>query len=157
MRHRLLLVGLGAARLVAVLVSGLVTTLPPGPATAMQVAGGGESNPFAVASADASASFFTGAATVSVPILIPPGRRLATPSLSLGYSSQVGMGPAGFGWSFPVGVLARSLASGVPRCDGADMDAYRVTLSASSNELVEDTPDLYLFAIDEAYTEARPD
>ena len=55
-----------------------------GPVAAMLGAGGGESNPFANAGADASANFFTGAASARVPILLPPGRPLVTPSLSLG-------------------------------------------------------------------------
>ncbi|MAG29655.1 MAG: hypothetical protein CL908_02030 [Deltaproteobacteria bacterium] len=143
--------------LFVVLIVGASSTSAPQPARAMQGAGGGESNPFAGASTDASASFFSGVASVSVPILIPPGRKLTTPKLALGYSSQGGMSPAGFGWSFTIGVLSRSTRHGVPRCDGPHADEYRVTLSGSSNELVERTADLYLFEIDEAYTEAIPD
>ena len=127
-----------------------------GGASAMVGAGGGESSPFANASADASANFFTGAASARVPILIPPGRPLATPSLSLGYSSQSGLSSAGFGWSLPLGVLTRSTNRGVPSCEGADMNRFVVSLSASANELVEASPELYLFRVDEGYTEAVP-
>ncbi|MFK7898952.1 MAG: toxin TcdB middle/N-terminal domain-containing protein, partial [Myxococcota bacterium] len=128
-----------------------------GPARAMVGEGGGESSPFANASADASANFFTGAASARVPILVPPGRALVTPSLSLGYSSQSGLSSAGFGWALPLGVLTRATNRGVPTCDGAEMNRYVVSLSASANELVEASPDRYLLKVDEGYTEALPD
>ncbi len=128
-----------------------------GPIAAMVGAGGGESNPFANAGADASANFFTGAASARVPILLPPGRPLVTPSLSLGYSSQSGLSSAGFGWSLPIGVLTRSTNRGVPTCDSAQMNSFVVSLAASANELVEASADLYLLKVDEGYTEAIPD
>jgi RHS repeat-associated protein len=40
-----------------------------------------------------------GAATYSIPITLPPGRRGMQPSLSLTYSSRTGAGTAGLGWS----------------------------------------------------------
>ncbi len=40
-----------------------------------------------------------GAATYSIPITLPPGRKGMQPSLSLSYSSRSGAGTAGLGWS----------------------------------------------------------
>ncbi|WP_386065636.1 SpvB/TcaC N-terminal domain-containing protein [Tahibacter sp. UC22_41] len=40
-----------------------------------------------------------GAATYSIPITLPPGRKGMQPSLSLSYSSRSGAGTAGMGWS----------------------------------------------------------
>jgi RHS repeat-associated protein len=40
-----------------------------------------------------------GAATYSIPITLPPGRKGMQPSLSLSYSSRTGAGTAGMGWS----------------------------------------------------------
>jgi RHS repeat-associated protein len=40
-----------------------------------------------------------GAATYSIPLTVPPGRKGMQPSLSLSYSSRSGAGTAGLGWS----------------------------------------------------------
>ena len=44
-----------------------------------------------------------GAATYSIPIVIPPGRKGMQPSVSLNYSSRSGNGIAGVGWSVSAG------------------------------------------------------
>ena len=46
-----------------------------------------------------SAGTSGGAASYSIPIALPPGRRGMQPSLSLSYSSRAGNGIAGMGWS----------------------------------------------------------
>lgn len=131
--------------------------LVPLPVRGMEGPGGGESNPFAALQAEASSNPFTGAAAVTVPILVPPGRKHATPELSLRYSSHAGLSFVGVGWSLPLGVLTRSIEHGVPSCLGSDREAFRLTLAASSNELVREQADRFLLEYDEGYAEAIPD
>ena len=50
-----------------------------------------------------------GAATYSIPIVIPPGRKGMQPNISLNYSSRSGNGIAGVGWSLSAG-------SAISRC-----------------------------------------
>ncbi len=131
--------------------------LLPLSARAMEGPGGGESNPFAALQAEASTQLFTGASSVAIPILVPPGRKLATPELALRYSSHAGLSFVGFGWSLPLGVLTRSLERGTPTCAGPDPEAFRLTLASSSNELVRDDEDRFLLELDEGFAEAIPD
>jgi len=56
-----------------------------------------------------NASVSGGAATYSIPIALPPGRRGMQPDLALNYSSRAGNGIAGMGWSL-------SGLSSVSRC-----------------------------------------
>ncbi len=130
----------------------------PAPAArAMEGPGGGESNPFAALQGDASTQLFTGAASVTVPIRVPPGRKHATPELALRYSSHGGLSFVGLGWSLPLGVLSRSVENGTPSCLGPDPEAFRLTLSASSNDLVRESEDRFLLEYDEGWAEAIPD
>ncbi|MEZ4278469.1 MAG: RHS repeat-associated core domain-containing protein [Myxococcota bacterium] len=126
-------------------------------ALAMEGPGGGEEDPFAAFQGDASTSLFTGAAAVTVPIRLPPGRKQATPELALRYSSHAGLSFVGLGWSLPLGVLARVTERGTPSCLAPDPEAFRLTLSASSNDLVRAGADRFLLELDEGYAEAIPD
>lgn len=134
----------------------LIANLAP-PARAMEGPGGGETNPFAALRAEASANLFTGAAAVSVPILVPPGRRQTTPELALRYSSHGGLSFVGVGWSLPLGVLSRAVEHGTPACDGPDPEDFRLTLASSSNALVREGADRFLLEFDEGFAEAIPD
>ncbi|MFO0691311.1 MAG: SpvB/TcaC N-terminal domain-containing protein, partial [Myxococcota bacterium] len=145
------------APFVGALVLVLAVACAPRPVGAMEGPGGGESNPFAALRTDASAQLFTGAAAVSIPILVPPGRKQTTPELALRYSSHAGLSFVGVGWSLPLGVLSRAVEQGTPACDGADPERFRLTLAASSNTLVRDRDDRFLLEFDEGFAEAIPD
>ncbi len=56
---------------------------------------------------------YTGAATYSVPIVVPPGRAKIAPNLALTYNSYVGNGWLGVGWTLDLGSIQRSLKNGV--------------------------------------------
>jgi RHS repeat-associated protein len=149
-------ISVGRALSNALLIFVTIAALSTDDAGAMEGPGGGENDPFSAAGASGSASLFTGAATVNVPILIPPGRTHTTPDLKLGYSSQAGQSDVGLGWSFSIGVLSRSTRNGVPRCTGTHTENFRISLSDSSNELVKVSSDLFHMKVDEAYAEAIP-
>ena len=71
--------------------------------------------PSAVPDASVGADLFSGAATFSIPISVPPGTAGFTPSVALQYSSQaMGDSFVGYGWSLGFGAVSRSLKRGVP-------------------------------------------
>src|SRR3989338_3545109 len=63
---------------------------------------------------------FTGRATTSIPIAVPPGRKGMQPSLALAYSSSARNGWVGVGWSLDAGYIERSTKKGVPKYDSTD-------------------------------------
>lgn len=77
----------------------------------------------------------TGAASFELPIPLSAGRGYA-PQMSLGYSSQDGNGPFGFGWSLGVSQISRRTDKGVPRYTehdeivGADGEVWMPELEA---------------------------
>ena len=73
----------------------------------------------------------TGAATLGIPIVVPPGRKNIQPNISLLYSSNNPNGVCGTGWSIPISAIQRSTKSGVPRYDDTD------TFMAGGEELVK--------------------
>lgn len=91
-------------------------------------------------SARAEAQLFTGAATTSIPIDVPPGRKNLTPSLALTYSSGGGPSPYGHGWDLPIGRIERSRRHGVLSCYDADARRdFVVSLPGASVECRLDT------------------
>ena len=69
-----------------------------------------------------STQLSTGAASFSLPILVPRARGGAQPTLSLSYGSGAGLGVAGMGWSLGVAYISRETDNGLPEYD--DRDAW---------------------------------
>ncbi len=73
------------------------------------------------------ANLFIGAATTSIPFLVPPGRKNLTPQLAVTYTSQAGASAYGYGWDLAIPRIQRSTKHGVLACDesywnGADWE-----------------------------------
>ncbi len=76
----------------------------------------------------------TGAASLSVPISVSPGRQGFTPSLELRYDSGAGNGPFGLGWTLSVPSITRKTSRGLPRYqDAGDSDVF---VLSSAEDLV---------------------
>jgi len=93
------------------------------------------STPFTGLAQAPEANLFTGAATTSLSIQVPPGRKNMTPQLALSYSSAAGPSPFGFGWDLPFGRIERSTKFGVPRCLGEHVNEYVAMMPSGSFEL----------------------
>lgn len=83
----------------------------------------------------AEANLFVGAATTTIPIDVPPGRKAVTPRLALRYSSGGGPSPYGHGWDLPIGRVRRNPKWGVPSCaDPVQRRDFLVELPGASIE-----------------------
>ena len=100
---------------------------------------GDGSTPFTGLAQAPEANLFVGAATTSIPIEVPPGRRAITPKLALSYSSGGGASPYGYGWDLPLGRIQRSGKYGVPSC-GAHINDYVLALPGANVECRLDAP-----------------
>ena len=78
------------------------------------------------------ADLFTGTATTSIPIEVPPGRQGVQPDLSLVYASGNGNGWVGMGWKLEKSVIERRTKDGLDY----SADDYVVRLSGINAELV---------------------
>ena len=67
----------------------------------------------------------TGAASLSVPVAVSPGRQGFAPSLTLHYDSGTGNGPFGIGWTLAAPAITRKTARSLP-CyrDAEDSDVF---------------------------------
>ncbi len=83
---------------------------------------------------------FTGRATTSIPIVVPPGRRGIQPNLSLTYSSTSRNGWLGVGWSLELGGIEISTKDGPP---SSSADAFNLVMQGVHSELVKVGPGLY--------------
>jgi hypothetical protein len=88
----------------------------------------------------------TGAATLSVPIVAPPGRKNVQPNIALSYSSNNPNGACGVGWSLTMTAIQRSTKNGVPRYDNTD------TFTAGGEELVNIGGGEYRAKIESSFT-----
>ncbi len=79
---------------------------------------------------------FTGAATYSVPISVPPGRLELAPKLALNYNSQLGSGWLGAGWTLDLGSIQRNTTYGVNYANNYANNAFVYTEDGSSKALV---------------------
>lgn len=131
-------VGLASAAVVLV----CVAARAPGQETDLAVDSGGGPAVFTGIARAAEANLFVGAATTSIPIDVPPGRRSLTPQLTLHYQSSAGPGPWGHGWDLPIGKVRRNLRRGVPSCtDPAARREFVVDLPGASVECRLDDDD----------------
>ncbi len=76
-----------------------------------------------------------GAATLSIPIDLPPGPNDLSPSLALSYSSRRGNGPLGVGWSLQLPRIVCSARFGVPdlaRCPHFELNSQALVGPDSS-------------------------
>ena len=122
---------------------------------------GGEGNgPFASLGPSTGVSLSSGTMTHEVPIVIPPGRKDATPALALVYSSDSHDGPFGQGWDLPLGHIERSTKNGVPRCKGDPgfdfTNDFVLSLQGSVQELVQ-VGSVYRPKRDTSFLEATKD
>jgi len=124
----------------------------PSGADSQTTTGSGGGGPSGVS---ASASLFSGAATVSIPIEVPPGRRGMAPKLAITYNSQLPNGWLGVGFTLDLGSIQRSTKRGV---DYAGTDFVAV-LNGASAELVPRSTDwgtgYYSAKIEGAYMKYR--
>ncbi|MCB0037185.1 MAG: hypothetical protein KDE51_24305, partial [Anaerolineales bacterium] len=94
-----------------------------------------------------SVSEYTGAATYSYPIVLPPGRAGLQPSLALSYSSaslrgaiqNVADGPIAAGWSYNDISITRSHIGSDSAGKPVYYDEFRLTLNGIGNRLVYDS------------------
>ncbi len=97
---------------------------------------------------------FTGAATQSIPIVVPPGRNGIGPNLTLTYNSYQKNGWIGVGWRLEMGAIQRSTKHGL-KYDGDD---YVASLNGNTSELVRiGTSDYYKAKIEGAFTQYQYD
>ena len=94
------------------------------------------------------ADLFTGTATTSIPIEVPPGRQGVQPELALVYGSANGNGWIGMGWKLEKGVIDRQTKFGVDYSG----DDYVFRLSGINVELINIGNDEYRAKIEGGFT-----
>ena len=116
---------------------------PPLPAVSPSAIGGVFSS---LMSESFKTDLATGAATLGIPIVVPPGRKNVQPNVALSYSSNNPNGVCGVGWSVPVSAIQRSTKNGVPRYDNTD------TFMAGGEELANIGGNEYRAKMESSFT-----
>ena len=96
----------------------------------------GEDRPVKTLGGAVHADPFTGAATTSIPIEVPPGRNGMQPSLALTYNSAAGNGWLGMGWDLEQEGIYRQTKWGVNYSTNTGEKAFEVKMAGVSGELV---------------------
>ncbi len=94
---------------------------------------------------------FTGMATTSIPIKVPPGRGGVQPELALVYGSSNGNGWLGMGWKLEKGVIERQTKNGV----NYSGDDYVFRLSGINVELVNIGNNEYRAKVEGGFTRIK--
>ncbi len=100
----------------------------------------GDGHVFVGLAASPGPDMFSGTATTSIKVVVPPGRRQSTPQLVLTYSSSAGASPYGYGWSLPLARIVRSTKTGVPHYDSSDTFVLEGAGGSSELTAVPGTP-----------------
>ena len=88
------------------------------------VSAGSAPAPAATTTESFQPDLFTGRATTSIPIAVPPGRKALQPTLAMIYSSSGRNGWLGAGWGMDFGYIERSTRQGVPKYDSSDVFTF---------------------------------
>ena len=97
------------------------------------------------------ADLFTGAATTSIPIDVPPGRGGVQPNLALVYTSASRNGWVGLGWKLDKGVIDRQTKFGL----NYSGDDYIFRLAGINVELVNTGTDEYRAKVEGRFTRVQ--
>jgi len=92
----------------------------------------------------------SGSASLSYPIIVPPGRGGIQPNLTLSYNSNNKNGMLGMGWMLVTGAIVRSSRNGIPQFD--DNDLFVLNQNGSTQKLIKNiTTGLYHPEIEGAF------
>ncbi len=110
-----------------------------------------ENMPVGSVGGEVRADLFTGTATTSIPIQVPPGRQAVQPELALTYGSANGNGWVGMGWKLEKSVIERQTKDGLDY-NGGD---YVFRLSGINVELINTTGNEYYSKIEGSFTKVE--
>ncbi|MDP2922026.1 MAG: toxin TcdB middle/N-terminal domain-containing protein [Candidatus Omnitrophota bacterium] len=92
---------------------------------------------------------FSGAAVNSIPIVLPPARMKSAISLNLTYNSSAKNDVCGAGWDLSVPCIQRQVKNGVPSYGATDI--FGISQGGSFKELIQVSPGIYQFKIEEDF------